>query len=77
MDFRILRSLQARPLSKAELVAALGYHSMTGHIHKALDRLDSLGLIALTIPDKPRSKSQKRRLTAKGRRFLEGVDATK
>ena len=72
---RILRQLDRTPLSKADLISKLGYRKITGHVRKALDRLDQLGLIALTIPDKPQSKSQKRRLTDRGKIALTSLDA--
>ncbi|HEV3257969.1 MAG TPA: hypothetical protein VG013_13870 [Gemmataceae bacterium] len=57
------------------MVAALGYRTITGNVRKALDRLDELGLIALTVPEKPRSKNQKRRLTERGKKILATLDA--
>ena len=71
---RLLHALQGQPLAKADLVAALGYRTITGHVRKALDRLDELGLIALTVPEKPRSKNQKRRLTERGKKMLATLD---
>lgn len=65
---RILRLLRDRPRSVPEMADDLGYQGRSGHLKKALDRLGQLGLASLTLPDKPRSKNQKRQLTAKGRR---------
>jgi ATP-dependent DNA helicase RecG len=68
---RILQLLRDGPKAAPEIAAGLGYQSRSGHLKKALDRLGQLELVSLTIPDKPRSKNQKRQLTAKGRRVLE------
>lgn len=71
---RILRALGKGPLSVRALVIALGYKKPSGNLWKALDRLDRLGLIGLTIPDKPNSSKQQRQLTAKGRRTFQSLD---
>lgn len=70
-EVRILRSLKAEPKAVPQVVAELGYAKLTGNVRKAIDRLDELGLIVLTIPDKPRSKNQKRQITAAGRATLD------
>jgi hypothetical protein len=62
--------LRDGPKSVPELLRALGSKSLSGAIKKAMGRLDDLRLTALTIPEKPRSKNQKRQLTAKGRRVV-------
>ena len=54
------------PPSKLAIIAGLGYDKMTGNVWKALQRLTELKLIELTIPAKPNSKNQKRRITQKG-----------
>ena len=63
----ILTRLSMNDAGKPELLAALGLPKRTGGYTIALDRLDALGLIELTMPDKPTSSKQKRRLTPKGR----------
>ncbi|OGQ96509.1 MAG: cell filamentation protein Fic [Deltaproteobacteria bacterium RIFOXYD12_FULL_57_12] len=56
-----------RPLSAVELMAALGLSHRPSfrkyYLHPALNA----GLIEMTIPEKPNSRSQKYRLTEKGR----------
>jgi ATP-dependent DNA helicase RecG len=64
---RILSLCLIEPRSKKEIIQGLGYSSMSGNLKKALQRLDDLQLTELTIPDKPNSKNQKRKLTTKGR----------
>ena len=71
---RILKLLRGGPLAAPEIVANLGYQGRSGHLKKALDRLSQLDLVALTIPSKPRSKNQKRQITAKGRRVLDKLE---
>jgi ATP-dependent DNA helicase RecG len=58
------------PQSKSAILAGLGYGKMTGNVWKALQRLTELKLIELTIPGKPNSKLQRRRITDKGRAAL-------
>jgi ATP-dependent DNA helicase RecG len=67
----ILKALRNAPLGRADLLQWLGYKSLSGHVHKALDRL---GLIALTVPEKPQSKRQRRRLTELGKTFVTVLD---
>ncbi|MFV0346795.1 MAG: Fic family protein [Bacteroidales bacterium] len=61
-----LLSVMREEHSRTELMEALGLshreHFRANYINKAL----SLGVIELTIPDKPNSSKQKYRLTAKG-----------
>jgi ATP-dependent DNA helicase RecG len=71
---RVLRLLRDRPLSRSQIVSELGYGRISGHLKKALERLDSSGLIALTIPDRPNSKNQKRQITRLGRRILRQME---
>jgi ATP-dependent DNA helicase RecG len=57
-----------------DLGVKLGYRTITGNVRKALHRLQELGLVALTIPEKPQSKHQKRRLTEQGKKILGSLD---
>lgn len=66
-EIRVLKALQAGALGTPELLARLGLKSISGGLKKAVERLSDAGLIEFTIPDRPRSKNQKRRLTEKGR----------
>ena len=64
---KILRACARAPLSKVELLRAAGlanaYLNYKRHIHPLLQA----GLVERTLPDKPNSRFQKYRLTAKGR----------
>lgn len=66
----ILRACAASPQSKATLLRAAGlanaYLNYKRHIHPLI----ADGLLEMTIPDKPTSRLQKYRLTAKGRRMI-------
>jgi hypothetical protein len=73
-ELRILQLLRDGPRAAPEIATELGYQSRSGHLKKALDRLGQLDLVSLSIPEKPRSKNQRRQITAKGRRSLDAPD---
>lgn len=64
---RILESLNASPLSKAELARALGHSSISSKLNLRVNQLLDLAFLERTIPEKPNSRLQKYRLTDKGR----------
>jgi len=66
IENRILKLLSAGPLSKAELADGLGHQDVSGALNRNIKRLLSNGIITYTVPDKPRSRLQKYRLTGKG-----------
>jgi len=71
-EITLLRACLNAPQSTTELLAALGYTTRTGNFKKALKRLlGELQGLEQTIPDAPRSKNQKYRLTANGKALLE------
>ena len=73
IEQRILLACLNAPQNTPELLALLGYKSRTGNFKKALSRLMDLACLEMTIPDRPRSKKQKYRLTERGRKALEGA----
>jgi ATP-dependent DNA helicase RecG len=70
VNFKILSACAQGPLSSAEIAAAMGHSQLSGNLRKALPRLRQAGLLAFTVPDKPRSRMQKYRLTETGRKWL-------
>jgi ATP-dependent DNA helicase RecG len=69
-ETRVLRIVQDQPQRRPAIANQLGLQSRSGHLYKAIDHLRKLGLIELTIPEKPQSKNQKMRITGKGHAWL-------
>jgi Fic/DOC family protein len=59
----VVNLLSKGPLSKAEIAELLGHQHISGGLKKVFQSLIDQGVIAYTIPDKPRSKVQKYKLT--------------
>jgi len=66
----LLAACQMEPKTTSELLAIAGYKSRTGNFKKGLQNLLEGRLLELTIPDRPRSRGQKYRLTDRGRQVL-------
>ena len=73
VERKIISACKDAPRSSPELLALLGYGNRTGNLKKALKRLRNIGFLELTISGKPRSKNQRYRLTAKGRRAMQSM----
>jgi ATP-dependent DNA helicase RecG len=67
-------AILSKPSSTAQVLKKLGYSRRTGNYDDSLKKLLSADLIAMTLPDTPRSKNQKYRLTEKGKRLLAKKD---
>ncbi len=67
---KLLAACAQGPKSAPQLLQHLDYSERAGNFKKAISRLLPHGLFEMTIPDKPRSRLQKYRLTAKGRAWL-------
>ena len=67
---RIMESCLASTRSTPELLTALGYAVRIGNFKRGLTRLIAMDLLEMSMPGKPRSKNQKYRLTAKGRKLI-------
>ena len=61
-------------LSRSALQKAANFRNREHFVNEHLRPMLAAGLIEMTLPTKPKSSSQKYRLTAKGRAFLEKVD---
>lgn len=70
-ESQILTLLRSKPISRKQVAGALGYEGRSGNMLKAIERRMSLGLIEWTIPNKPRSRNQKLRITANGQQLIE------
>ncbi|WP_076790617.1 RNA-binding domain-containing protein [Chlorobium sp. KB01] len=68
---RVIRELLIGSRSKSELAIALGHTSVSGKLNERVREMLADDLIEYTIPDKPKSRLQKYRLTEKGRKLLE------
>jgi hypothetical protein len=70
-ELEMLRRCSPGPASTPELLDALEYQSRPHNFKKAVARLLAVGSLEMTIPDNPRSKKQKYRLTDKGRTVIQ------
>lgn len=57
--------------SAPEIMTSLGRKKRTGAFQKVISSLLGKGLIAYTIPEKPRSKMQKYMITERGKAVIE------
>lgn len=67
LELRVLGFLRSGPFSKAELSAGLGQTEVSSQLNKVIRLLLADQSIEFTIPDKPNSRLQKYKLTAKGK----------
>lgn len=67
---RILEACLTSARSASDIRKSLGFTTRTGNFKKGMNRLIRMELLEVSIPQRPRSKHQKYRLTDKGRAFL-------
>ena len=70
-DAAMLRACGREAVPGEELQAAAGYSRRTGNFRRRLERLLNRELLEMTIPGKPKSPSQKYRMTARGKAVLD------
>jgi len=68
-ELHILACLKS-PKATPQLLTELGYSRRTRNYETAMKRLLALKLVEMTLPDKPRSKNQRYRLTKKGKQIV-------
>jgi DNA-binding PadR family transcriptional regulator len=68
---KIVQSLVGQESGKAQLARLLGHKTVSGELKKQIRKLLDLGLIEMTIPDKPNSPLQKYRLTRQGKELFQ------
>ena len=59
-------ALQGRDLARSEFFEALGITDHTYNVQKHLHPLIEAGWVEMTVPDRPRSRNQRYRLTKSG-----------
>ena len=69
-ELRILHLLKKGSKNGPAIAESFGYSVLTGNIRSALAHLQENGLVELTLPDKPQSKKQQRRLTPLGQQLI-------
>ncbi len=67
---KVMLAIRPQPLGKAAIAPILGHKTVSGELHKQIKRMVDGGLIEPTVPEKPTSRLQKYRLTAKGQALL-------
>jgi ATP-dependent DNA helicase RecG len=67
---KVFDFISKREMSNAEIARELGWSRVYGGLARVIKNLLSDGIIEYTIPEKPRSRLQKYRLTEKGRQML-------
>lgn len=70
-DVGMLSAAVAGPVHRDALLAAAGLKPLSQNYARHVVPLIEGGLLAMTLPDKPRSKAQRYRITDAGRAFLE------
>lgn len=67
LEARLLVLLAGGAMAKAALSQSLGQKAVSGQLNKVVRRLVADRMIEYTLPDRPRSRLQKYRLTDQGR----------
>lgn len=70
---RILSKSLIEPVSKKEIAKKMGHSTVSGSLKKAITALLEKKMISYTVPDKPKSRLQKYKITEVGKALLERV----
>lgn len=70
-DVVMLQTAQHEPAHRKDLLSAAGLGQLAQNYSRHVAPLVDDGLLELTIPDKPRSRAQRYRITELGRQFLQ------
>jgi len=70
IQIAVLKTLKSKNLSRKEIFAAIEMSGDSRSFKRNIGSLLTIGLIEMTLPDKPNSKLQKYRLTGKGKAFI-------
>lgn len=70
LAIKVTNILRICDMGMSELAEQLGHKTVSGELKKQVRHLLKMGYIEMTIPDKPKSKNQKYKLTAKGRALV-------
>lgn len=73
MTMRIIAMLEEKPLAKLEIANCLGKEKPTRYLNELMRKLLNEDLVEYTLPEIPKSRLQKYRLTRKGEKLL-GMD---
>lgn len=76
-EINILKIALNKPQSTSEIIKDLGLTSRSGAIKKSLSKLLELEYLEFTIPEKPKSKNQKYKITQKGKLFIRTTGSEK
>lgn len=71
----VLRACESVPLKSREIQEIVGIKHRETFQRNYLDHLMEAGWLEMTVPDKPTSRLQKYRLTAKGQQLIEGLSS--
>ena len=72
---QVVQALASEPITRAELKRALGLKGQANFRDRNLQPSLEGGWVDMTIPDKPKSRSQKYRFTAKGKALLAALES--
>ena len=70
IHLRLLQALVGQTLTRSELMGVIGVTDQSANVKRHLKPLISAGLVSMSSPDKPTSRSQRYGLTDAGRAFL-------